>query len=106
MSLNEADSVVEFSDVEFTDVEFKVCNSNSFQLTSNVVPLIWHEKPDGDSGSETRSISGSISDSKFLNSIEWRVKLLNDLSTRNLKEHLIVDKISVPYSNDVKTSSF
>jgi hypothetical protein len=32
---------------------------------------------------------------------KWRIDLLNDLKKRNLKEFSNIDKISVPYENDV-----
>ena len=90
-------------DDDFSDVEFKFCDCNSFYLSLNVVPACWYdEMKDITSCTDlTTSDSGASLENKFLKNIEWRLKLLNDLAKRNLKEHLNIDKISVPYENDV-----
>ena len=50
------------------------------------MPSIWYETQD-ETNSDNKSMSGI---SLFLKNIDWRIKLLNDLSNRNLK---MVEKI-------------
>jgi hypothetical protein len=111
ISFSETDSIIvnDLNQEDFSGVEFKFCDSNSFYLSSNVVPACWYEEVQDKTTSSsdmTSSDSGVSLENKFLKNIEWRLKILNELTKRNLNEHLKIDKISVPYVNDVSLKFF
>lgn len=96
-SFSSVASLTSVSNPEFVQVDMLFCCSNCCDLDSKTLPSKWFES----SIARARASTDTMEKEKS-NVYQWRVKLLDDLNERNLKEFGNIDKISILYENDVR----
>lgn len=88
------------SSTEFSDLDLHSCCANSFNLDSHQIPSVWHDLNSKSQIFFEKSLQLLKIDK--IEKVSWRNNLLNEIINRNLKEYVNIDKVSIPYENDVK----